>query len=270
MLAPFAAFFTPLLDTWLAWDVSWRMAWVAVLGLCVGSFIGLLQHRLPALLIAHIQYQQPMRWKALAFPASYCPQCRQSLSCLAKLPLCGFIIYAGRCQHCQQPIAWHYPAIELAAAALCLFAAYHYPHPLDSLMAAVLLLSLLLLSLIDQRCGLLPHCLTLPLLGLGLLHHVNSVQWMNAVLGAVLGYLLLWATATGFFRLTGQRGMGDGDFTLFAAIGANLGLDALPWVLVGSSSLCVLVYYTKSAQASTIPFGPYLSMATLLYMMYFT
>ncbi|MEF3192928.1 MAG: A24 family peptidase [Halothiobacillaceae bacterium] len=256
---------------------------LAVLGLMVGSFLNVVILRLPKMLEA--------RWKSecqeflghpvdeaagkrfnLAFPASHCPSCGHPLRWWENLPLISYLFLRGRCSACKTRISPQYPLVEAAAAALAVLAAAQVPFGWPLLAALVFVWALLVLAVIDLNTMLLPDQLTLPLLWLGLLLNVGGIfaSLPDAVIGAAAGYLALWAVYHGFRLLTGKEGMGYGDFKLLAALGAWMGWQALPGIILLSSLvgaiLGIAMMLLRGRDKNTpIPFGPYLAIAGLIW-----
>lgn len=256
---------------------------LAVLGLMVGSFLNVVILRLPKMLEA--------RWKAecqeflgqpvdeaggqrfnLAIPASHCPSCGHALRWWENLPLISYLLLRGRCAHCKTRISPQYPLVEAAAAGLAVLVASQIPFGWPLLFALVFVWVLLALTVIDLNTMLLPDQLTLPLLWLGLLLNVGGLfaSLPDAVIGAAAGYLALWAVYHGFRLLTGKEGMGYGDFKLLGALGAWMGWQALPGIILLSSLVGTLIGISlmllRGRDKNTpIPFGPYLAIAGLIW-----
>ncbi|MEW6727770.1 MAG: A24 family peptidase [Pseudomonadota bacterium] len=256
---------------------------LAVLGLMVGSFLNVVILRLPKMLEA--------RWKAecqeflgqpvdeaggqrfnLAIPASHCPSCGHALRWWENLPLISYLLLRGRCAHCKTRISPQYPLVEAAAAGLAVLTASQLPFGWPLLLALVFVWVLLALTVIDLNTMLLPDQLTLPLLWLGLLLNVGGLfaSLPDAVIGAAAGYLALWAVYHGFRLLTGKEGMGYGDFKLLGALGAWMGWQALPGVILLSSLVGAVIgiglMLLRGRDKNTpIPFGPYLAIAGLIW-----
>lgn len=255
-------------------------------GLCVGSFLNVVIHRLPRMMEA--------QWRAecaalaaqdaggaapaaphaepynLLQPASRCPSCATPIRPWQNIPLLSWAWLGGRCAACQAPISLRYPAVELAAGALAALAAWRFGATGAAMAAMVFLWALLALTFIDLDTQLLPDDITLPLLWLGLL--VNAfgtfTDLRSAVLGAAGGYLLLWAVYWGFRLLAKKEGMGYGDFKLLAALGAWMGWQVLPFVVLVSATTGaviggLLLWRSKSGAETRIPFGPYLALGGL-------
>ena len=214
---------------------------------------------------------QPAERFDLAWPPSHCPQCDHRQRWHENLPVIGWLRLRGRCAHCASPIPWHYPAVEALTALLFALCAWQFGAGVPAVAAMGLCAALVALAFIDAQTSLLPDDITLPLLWAGLLLNIGGLfaPLTEAVLGAALGYGLLWLVFQAFRLATGKEGMGFGDFKLLAALGAWLGWRALPEILLFSSLAGVLVggalLATGRAQRSDpLPFGPYLAAAGLL------
>ncbi|CAK0768932.1 Leader peptidase / N-methyltransferase [Gammaproteobacteria bacterium] len=251
-----------------------------LLGLVVGSFLNVVIHRLPKILVRRWQ-AECAQWLNttsltekenstynLAVPASHCPQCRHRLGALENIPLVSFLIQRGKCRNCQVAISWRYPITEALASVLAVVMALHFGPTWQGVAAIALSWTLVAASLIDAEHQLLPDVLTLPLLWLGLVLSLGNVflDSKTAILGVMAGYLSLWSVYWVFRLLTGKEGMGYGDFKLLAALGAWLGWQKLPIVvllssLVGAAVGITWVILGKQDRRQPIPFGPFLAAA---------
>lgn len=249
----------------------------AVLGLIVGSFLNVVILRLPAMMEAGWQREArailqpdvvddtpaaPSLWS----PPSRCPQCHARIRPWHNLPVLGWLWLRGRCADCAAPVSIQYPLVELVAAGLAVVCAWRFGATVQLPGALVLSWTLLALAVIDLRTQLLPDSMTLPLLWLGLLLSLGGVYCppTAAIIGAALGYLLLWSVYQLFRLLTGKEGMGHGDFKLLAALGAWLGGAALPMILLLSSVVGAvvgigLITLRRHDRNVPISFGPYLA-----------
>ncbi|MFM4923312.1 prepilin peptidase [Aeromonas dhakensis] len=265
-------------------DVFHSLPWlyfslVFLFSLMIGSFLNVVIHRLPIMLEREwqaeylsyfnpeTQLQQEERYN-LMVPRSACPHCGHAITAMENIPLLSWLWLKGRCRECQAPISSRYPLVELLTALLSLVVAATFP-PCWGLLAALLLTWVLVaLTFIDLDKMLLPDQLTLPLLWGGLLFNLAGgfAPLADAVIGAMAGYLVLWSLYWAFKLLTGKEGMGYGDFKLLAALGAWLGWQALPIVLLLSSLVGAiigisLILLRNHHQGKPIPFGPYLAIA---------
>lgn len=247
----------------------------AVLGLMVGSFLNVVIHRLPKMLERSWHQQcAELRGEAsdasptynLMFPASACPLCNHAISAWENIPVISFLLLRGKCRGCGASISPRYPIIEAISGVLSAFAAWHFGFGLAALGALLLIWSLVALTAIDFDTQLLPDDITLPLLWLGLLFNFFGVftNLADAVVGAMVGYLALWSVYWLFKLATGKEGMGYGDFKLLAALGAWMGWQLLPLIillssLVGAIVGIALIVALKHGRNIPIPFGPYLA-----------
>jgi len=250
-----------------------------LLSLLVGSFLNVVIVRLPKAMQKEWQHQDPSQLSrpaiaSIAWPASHCPSCDTPLKSWHNIPVISYLLLKGRCAFCKVRISTRYPAVELLTAALGFCVAWVLGPSLSGLLGLVLVYFLVAMSFIDLDHKLLPDQLTLPLMWLGLIINafgiVTSLEF--AVWGAIAGYMSLWLVYWGFRLATGKHGMGYGDFKLLAALGAWLGWQALPMVVliaaVAGIVVGVLLRLRKAKTDPQIPFGPFLSMGGLVYLLH--
>jgi len=252
--------------------------WVAlVFGLCIGSFLNVVIHRLPKMLerdwraqCAELEGREPDKGEPynLVVPRSRCPSCARPIRALENVPLLSWAALRGKCAGCGARIGLRYPAVELAAGVMAAYAAWRFGFTPAGFGAMVLCWTLLAAGVIDLDTQLLPDDLTLPLLWAGLLFNLfgTFATLSSAVIGAMGGYLVLWLIYWTFKLTTGKEGMGYGDFKLLGALGAWLGWQALPLVILLSSVVGALIgvslmLFARHARETPIPFGPYLAIA---------
>ncbi|GAB3680159.1 prepilin peptidase [Salinisphaera aquimarina] len=256
---------------------------ITLFGLIVGSFVNVVILRLPRMMEAE--------WRAsaaeilgqpataddtvrvnLSRPRSCCGNCGTPIRAIHNIPVLSFVFLRGRCAACGTAISWQYPAIEIASAAMALLVALHFGPTPFMVMALLFSWCLLALAMIDWHTQLLPDALSLPLLWLGLLislgHNAGFalVDPATAIIGAAAGYLVLWLVFQVFLLVTGKEGMGYGDFKLLAVIGAWLGWQTLPMVLLMASLAGAVVGGAlmasgQLARGKPMPFGPWLAIA---------
>ncbi len=246
-----------------------------ILGLMIGSFLNVVIYRLPKILERDWQAQcaalkgdapPPSPVYNLITPRSACPGCGEPISAIKNIPLLSYVFLRGRCSKCGTAISKRYPLVEVASGLLAGLVAWYFGFGLAAGAAMIFCWTLLALTFIDLDTQLLPDNITLPLLWLGLLINAFSVfsDLKSAVIGAIAGYLALWSVYWVFKLLTRKEGMGYGDFKLLAAIGAWLGWQMLPLVILLSSFVGALVglsliVFARHARNIPIPFGPYLA-----------
>ncbi len=253
----------------------------ALLGLCVGSFLNVVIYRLPKMMeqewraqCAEIQEETASTAEKLnlAYPRSRCPNCGHHISALENIPLISYLlVLKGKCSGCKTAISARYPLIEALTAALSAFAVWHFGPTLQGGAALLLIWALIALTFIDLDTQLLPDSITLPLVWLGLAFNLHDTftDLPTAVIGAMAGYLALWSVFWLFKLATGKEGMGYGDFKLLAALGAWLGWQMLPAIIllssiVGAAVGISLIVFARHGRNVPIPFGPYLAAAGLI------
>ncbi|OGA15001.1 MAG: methyltransferase [Betaproteobacteria bacterium RIFCSPLOWO2_02_FULL_66_14] len=257
------------------------LPWVALaFGLCVGSFVNVVIHRLPKMMdrewraqCAELAGREPNvepRYN-LAVPRSACPSCGHRIGALENVPVFSWIWLRGKCSACGAAIGARYPIVELACGVIAAYAASRHGFTLAALGTLFFCCSLIALAWIDFDTQLLPDDLTLPLLWAGLALNLGGTfaPLGSAVMGAIAGYLALWLIYWMFKLVTGKEGMGYGDFKLLAAIGAWLGWQMLPLVILMSSIVgavvgIALIAFDRDRRGKPIPFGPYLAAAGVI------
>lgn len=252
----------------------------AVFGLLVGSFLNVVIYRLPIMMerqwkadcaecfpeFGSIQETGPFN---LSIPRSRCPHCQHPISMWENIPVVSWLLLKGRCKNCQAKISIRYPLVELFTAAIATTVALTLPLSEWALAVIFFSFALIALTFIDIDKMLLPDQITLPLMWAGLLMALigfSPVSLTDAVIGAMAGYLSLWSLYWTFKLLTGKEGMGYGDFKLLAALGAWLGWQLLPFVVLLSSlvgAICgiILMRVQRSDSQTPFSFGPYLAIA---------
>jgi leader peptidase (prepilin peptidase)/N-methyltransferase len=249
--------------------MTWDMALAFGLGLLIGSFVNVLIHRLPRMVMAEHAHDTDALSYDLSWPASHCPHCQTPLKAWHNVPVLSYLGLKGRCAFCHHRISLQYPLIEITTALLWLICTWHWGVNATGFCWASFATVLLALSVIDWHTTLLPDDLTQTLVWGGLV--ASAVGWLalpltQSVWGAVAGYVSLWSVATMFERITGKQGMGAGDFKLLAGLGAWLGpMALLPVVMAASLSGAVVGLALKFNQQlrddGYVPFGPFLATA---------
>jgi leader peptidase (prepilin peptidase)/N-methyltransferase len=255
-------------------------AFSALLGLAIGSFLNVVIHRLPRMMerdwaaqCAELRNETPATTEpfSLMRPRSRCPHCSRPVGAFENIPILSFLFLRGRCRGCGQPISLRYPVVEAVTALMFGFIAWQLGPTLAAAGAMGFVAAMVALTFIDFDTQLLPDDITLPLLWGGLLLNISGTytDLTSAVIGAMAGYLSLWAVYWLFKLVTGKEGMGYGDFKLLAAIGAWLGWQVLPLTILMSSFVGALVgisliVLTRHGRNVPIPFGPYLAAAGVI------
>jgi len=244
---------------WLApaaaapWPV---VAFAAATGVCFGSFLNVVIHRLP-------------RGQSLAWPGSHCPACGHALAVWENLPLVSFALLRGRCHACRSPIAWRYPLVEALCGGLCAGAVLWLGMGAAALWAAAFAVVLVAIAWIDAEHRIIPDELSAGLVALGLWARGPSLVGLTAGLaGALAGFLTLWAVAWVYRRVRGAEGLGGGDVKFAAGLGAFLGLPGLLLTIVGSAAAgsavgLWLVARGRGSGRTALPYGAFLAPAAL-------
>ncbi|AAZ17936.1 type 4 prepilin peptidase 1, Aspartic peptidase, MEROPS family A24A [Psychrobacter arcticus 273-4] len=277
-------------------NMSIALVVFGLLGLCVGSFLNVVIHRIPLMMVSvwrqecsQFMYEQadiPREHTTplvniiatdipitLSRPASRCPHCAHKIKWYENIPLISWIVLRGRCSECKTTIGLRYPVVELVTALLSVLVIYQFGVSTAGLSALILVWTLVVLTGIDFDTQLLPDRLTFPLAGLGLA--VNSQGWFvsptQSIWGLLLGFLSLWIVVKIFYLITKKHGMGQGDFKLLAVLGAWLGPVMLPLVILLSSllgSIVGLILIKKQGESKPFAFGPYIAIAGIVALLY--
>lgn len=247
-------------------------------GLTLGSFFNVVILRLPKIMQASWHEQccelleqpdnPPKEPFGLAFPASHCPKCKADIKPWHNIPVISYVLLKGRCANCKVRISPRYPIIEAVTALLSLAIVAMFGLTAATGPLLVLTWALLVLTVIDIDTQLLPDNITLPLVWLGLIvNYFGLITDLHSALwGAIFGYLALWSVFWAFKLITGKEGMGYGDFKLLAALGAWMGWQMLPLIIILSSLVGAvigigMIIALGRDKNIPIPFGPYLAIA---------
>ncbi len=250
----------------------------SVLGLVVGSFLNVVIHRIPIMMqkewrndcceLLEIDNTTESKVYNLLKPDSHCPSCKTAIKPWQNIPLVSWLLLRGKCANCKNPISPRYPLVELATGILSAVIAYYFGLTWTGIAALLLTWALIALTMIDVDHQLLPDSMTLPLLWLGIICNSFGLftDLESAVYGAIFGYLALWSVFWLFKLLTGKEGMGYGDFKLLAALGAWMGWQSLPLIIILSSVVGAVIGIAGMIimgrdKNIPIPFGPYLAIA---------
>lgn len=263
---------------------------IAILFLAIGSFLNVVIARLPITLkqdwrrdcyeyleLAPPKSEQDNISKKinLLLPRSYCPKCSKTLRAVDNIPILSYLLLRGKCHFCTTPISIKYPVVEFLTAFLCVMVAWNFGVTWQTTAGCILTCILIVQSGIDIENKLIPDEITMPALWLGIIFSLNNVftELDNAVLGAIAGYLVLWCTYWIFYIATKKEGMGYGDFKLLAMLGAWLGWQMLPVIIIFSSVFgsiigLLLLMFNGTDRNTRIPFGPFLALGGWIAMLW--
>ena len=254
-----------------------------LLGLCIGSFLNVVVHRLPLMLERgwKLESAELLGVKVddspevtLSRPRSRCPSCATAIAWHQNIPVLSYALLRGRCAACKTRIAARYPLIEIGTGILFAAVGWRFGATPMSLLWCGFAATLVALAAIDWDTTLLPDNLTLPLLWAGLVSSLLgwTIPLSDSLWGAVVGYLSLWSVYWLFKLTTGKEGMGFGDFKLLAALGAWLGLKMVLPILLAASMIgavvgLVMKFGGSLREGRYVPFGPFLAGAGLAVML---
>jgi leader peptidase (prepilin peptidase)/N-methyltransferase len=264
-----------------------------VLALLIGSFLNVVIYRLPIMMerewraqceeiAATPSAELPTGRFDLIAPRSRCSDCGHRISASQNIPVVSYLMLGGKCGNCEAPISSRYPIIESLTAVLTGIVAWRFGFGWEAMAAIGMTWILIAISVIDLDHLIIPDSISLPLVWAGLtlsLFHdsiggeILFIEPTAAIVGGLAGYLSLWSIYHLFRLLTGKEGMGYGDFKLLAALGAWLGWQMLPLIIllsavVGATVGISLVVFKRQDRSVPIPFGPYLAAAGWIAMLY--
>jgi leader peptidase (prepilin peptidase)/N-methyltransferase len=262
--------------------------------LVIGSFLNVVIHRLPVMMerdwreqceeLAKSPPEQALpegRFDLIA-PRSRCPSCGNAIKPWQNIPVVSYLLLGGKCAKCGESISARYPIVELLSGILAATCAWRFGVGWEALMAVIMTLALIPIAMIDAETQLIPDSIVLPLMWIGLAMSLFSpmpgaetlfISPQDAIVGAMAGYLSLWTVYQLFKLITGKEGMGYGDFKLLAALGAWLGWQQLPLIVlmsavVGAIVGILMMVFRQHERSKPIPFGPYLAAAGWIAMLW--
>lgn len=266
---------------------------VFVLSLIIGSFLNVVIYRLPIMMEREWRAQCeelsdtpvteiPEGRFDIVTPRSHCLSCGAQITALQNIPVLSYLMLGGKCANCDAAISRRYPIVESLTAILTAVVAYRFGFGWESAAAILLTWGLIAISVIDIEHQIIPDSICLPLLWIGLtlslFHPVAGAEVLfvgpnSAIIGALAGYLSLWCVYQLFRLMTGKEGMGYGDFKLLAVLGAWLGWQMLPLIIllsafVGAAVGITMIAFKRHDRNVPIPFGPYLAAAGWIAMLY--
>lgn len=258
-----------------------------IFGLIIGSFLNVVIHRLPLIMerewrqecaeaFPEYHIEPPKGVYNLSIPRSSCPKCQSPIRLVDNIPIISWLMLKGKCHQCNAKISVRYPLVELLTGILSFAVAHKLGFSYFSIAVIFFTFILIAATFIDLDTMLLPDQLTLPLMwaGIGLsLLNISPVSLQDSIIGAIAGYLSLWSVYWLFKLVTGKEGMGYGDFKLLAALGAWLGWQYLPMLILLSSFVGLifgLIQLRLKHQGidKAFPFGPYLAIAGWICMLW--
>lgn len=229
---------------------------VFIFGLIIGSFSNVVIYRLPL-------------GKSIIFPGSHCRSCSARIRPWDNIPLFSYLLLRARCRQCWEPLSLRYPCVEFLSGVLYVLLWYKFGLSLQLIVYAILTSSLVVIALIDFDHKIIPNSITLPgiLIGFGLSFWALPITPLNSLIGLFAGGIFFYLVA-----LISKGGMGGGDIKLIAMIGAFLGWQGVFFtILVGALAGSVvglgLMSLGKKDRKDKVPFGPFLALGAILYIL---
>ena len=266
---------------------------VSFLSLLIGSFLNVVIYRLPIMMEREWRAQcaelaeteaadVPAGRFNLVFPSSHCTSCGAQITAMQNVPVLSYLILRGKCGSCGSSISRRYPIVEALTAMLTAIVAWRFGFGWEAALTILLTWALIAISVIDIDHQIIPDLISLPFVWIGLtlsLFHpmvgaeVLFIDAKTAIVGALAGYLSLWSIYQLFRLMTGKEGMGYGDFKLLAVLGAWLGWQMLPLIIllsavVGAAIGIAMIVVRRHDRNIPIPFGPYLAAAGWIAMLW--
>lgn len=226
-----------------------------IYGLFIGSFLNVCIYRIP-------------EGKSVIYPPSACGSCGHKLSFVDMLPILNYIVYKGKCRYCDANYSIQYPLIELLNGVLYFFIYARCALTVYTIIYCVLISLLLIASVIDLKYMIIPNSINIfgAILGLILLINDKS-NILDKLIGLLIGY--------GLFMLINLTtgAMGGGDIKLMAVLGLIFGVKGVLFVsilsfILGAAISVLLIVKKIKSRKDKIPFGPFISMAALLYILH--
>ncbi|MGD1997365.1 MAG: prepilin peptidase [Candidatus Dependentiae bacterium] len=243
------------------------LVYVVFIGICWGSLLNMVAHRL--------LYGDFNRMR------SFCPNCKKDLAWYDLVPLLSFVVLSGRCRYCRTTISYLYPALEVLSGLLALLIWLHsgemlYPtlyHRIAHLFCYGMFASGLLVALrTDLEAMVTPRMVPIVLLPLGILNAMLGILPISVIAslsGCLFGYGFLWALNKVYIYLRGVQGIGEGDMDILSVIGAFMGpiglLEALTFASLSGIVVGLLyLVLTKQGRQTRIPFAPFLALGAFV------
>jgi leader peptidase (prepilin peptidase)/N-methyltransferase len=241
---------------------------VFLLGAVIGSFLNVCIYRLP-------------KRESIVTTPSHCPHCGEPIRFYDNIPLISYLVLRGKCRYCKEHIPLRYPVVEglFGLLTLALFKKYGltiWPYATAPfLLFWAFTAALIIITFIDLDHQIIPDSISIPgiFVGISASFFIPLLSWYESVIGIVIGGGFLFLIAFGYKWITGREGMGGGDVKLLAMLGAWLGWKAIPFILLSSSLIGVVIggsigLANRTGLRSRIPFGPFLAVSALIYVFF--
>lgn len=260
---------------------------IAVLSLLIGSFLNVVIYRLPQMMknewsnecreYLGLKPHSPDEIDKLNLylPLSHCTHCKKPLKPWHNIPVLSYLVLKGKCAYCSAKISMRYPLVELICCVASVYVAWHFGFSWQTVGGLIFTWIAISLTFIDLDHHLLPDHLTLLLVWAALFLSIFTifVDSHDAIIGAIAGYMIFAVTQWLFQLATGKIGMGQGDYKFLAGMGALLGWQQLPVIILLASIIGLIFGLTQMAikhqfKSVPLPFGPYLAIAGWISLMW--
>ena len=242
------------------------LIFVVILGGLWGSFANVCIHRLP-------------QNKGVVSGRSHCPKCKKEIVWQDNIPIISYLILKGKCRKCKRKISSQYPMVEMINILLFLIIYFLFGISLTTILLMILSLSFLIIFFIDLKHFIIPNSLTFSMMILGFIKsfdpNLDSIfpNYINSLIGGLFGYGIIFSIIFFYKQIRKKEGMGLGDAKLLAVIGFWFGWIAIPFVLFLSSIFALVsvipdLIKKNKKMTSQIPFGPYIILATIFYLVF--
>ena len=239
---------------------------VSVLGALWGSFANVCIYRLP------------LRGGVVK-GRSFCPKCKKKIFWYENIPILSYLILGGKCSKCKKIISFQYLLVESISIFSFLIIYYFFGVSLTTILLIILFLSFIVIFFIDLKHYIIPDILTFPMMVLGFLKsfdpNLNPLfpNYINSLLGGIIGYGIIWLLILFYKKIRNKEGMGLGDAKILAVIGFWFGWVSIPFVIFLSSTIALIIVIPdllkkKKKLTSQIPFGPYIIIATIIFIVF--
>jgi len=240
---------------------------IIVLGAIWGSFANVCIYRLP-------------KNKEIIIQSSFCPNCKKKIHWFDNIPILSFIFLFGRCRKCNKLISLRYPTVEFLGI-ISFFSIYlNFGLTITTLLLMILSIFFIIIFFIDLKYFIIPDSLTFPLMIIGFVKSFDPdlntsifPNYLNSLIGGIFGYLIIWLIIYFYKRIRRKEGMGLGDAKLLAVIGFWFGWVSVPFIIFISSAVALiltipsLINQTRK-MSSKIPFGPYIIVGCISYILF--
>ena len=236
---------------------------VIILGALWGSFANVCIYRLP-------------NDENVVSGRSFCPKCKQKIVWYDNIPVISFVILKAKCRNCDYKISYQYLVVEILSLLSFTLIYFLFGISTTTLLFWILYLCFVIIFFIDLKHFIIPNVITFPLMALGFFKSFDPnlsylfPNYLNSLIGGAFGYGIIFSIIYFYKQVRKKEGMGLGDAKLFAVIGFWFGWISIPFIVFLSSLVALISVVPslimKSKQMSSeIPFGPYIIIATLVF-----